>query len=130
MYEKLELLDKMLEMTEKLQQNPLRLDQEGAQRFSRKLGSLMTEVNKKDRAIVSITQGKQEGEADEARAAVCKIESATKRLMKANSDMIASIKSRQEIIGGKIAQLKQKKDFLDNCRFGSGPKPSLVDSTV
>lgn len=117
---KLEKLEEMLVVTEALRTGGK------AHLFQERIGGLIDEVNQLNHALQASEAQTPEGTEELER----KIAGTVKRLGKANAALMASVKARQEIIGNKIAKLKNKKDFLRNLDPSIPREPTLVDSDL
>ncbi|MHC4943621.1 MAG: hypothetical protein ACYTG7_11445 [Planctomycetota bacterium] len=129
---KLEKLQEMLVLTERISRDPFGVAQKDAENFRDRTGALSEEIRKIDQEIKDC--GRQE--ADPFRAPqYCKalqgqISETLQRLSRENSNLMASIKAQQEIIGEKIARLKQNKDLLRTYQPNLPKEPTIVDSSA
>jgi hypothetical protein len=129
---KLEKLQEMLVLTERISRDPFGVAQKDAEDFRDRTGVLAAEIREIDLDLNACSgPGSDPFKAPE----YCKelkgqISETLRRLASENSNLMASIKAQQEVIGEKIARLKQNKDLLRTYQPNLPTEPSIVDSSA
>lgn len=127
---KLQKLEEMLESTKRISRNPFGVHEVEAQAFRDQTSQLVTELEGIDRSLKHLDF------RPDAPTRLCadlkqRIIETVQHLAKENSNLMASIKAQQEVLGKKIAHIKKNKDLLKTYYpQGMQTTPSGVDSTI